>query len=249
MVNAGQARKSINKHVGRIRRLIRWGVAEELVSTDVLLAIRALDGLQAGRSTAAESLPVLPVALRDVVAIRRHVPPQIYAMIELQIRTGMRPGEVVRLRTRDVDCAKSPWRYAVDGHKTEHLGKKRIVYVGPRAQRTLSPFLRLDEPDAFVFPPRDILVEQGKIRSRRKRAPGARYTTGSYRVAVQRACKKAGVPVWFPNQLRHTAATAIRAKSDLETARTVLGHSTAATTEIYAERDLETARKVMARVG
>jgi integrase len=49
--------------------------------------------------------------------------------------------------------------------------------------------------------------------------------------------------------LRHTAGTAVRAKSDLETARTVLGHSSASMTEIYAERDFETARGVMARVG
>jgi integrase len=193
MVDSGQARKSINKHISRIRRLFRWGVAEELVSADVLAAISALDGLKAGRSRAAEKLPVRPALLRDVVAIRKHVPPQVYAMIRLQIRTGMRPGEVVRLRTCDLDCSGPAWRYAVIGHKTEHHGRERIVFIGPKAQRTLASFLRPDAPDAFIFPARDVLVERGDIpRAGRQRAPGARYTVNSYRRAVQRACEKLG---------------------------------------------------------
>src|SRR5438067_149 len=38
-----------------------------------------------------------------------------------------------------------------------------------------------------------------------------KYTRHSYRIAVQWACVRAGVPVWSPNHLRHTRATQIRA--------------------------------------
>ena len=54
---------------------------------------------------------------------------------------------------------------------------------------------------------------------------------------------------WHPNQLRHTAATRIRAAYGIELARIILGHSSAVTSEIYAEIDREKAKEVMAKMG
>ena len=54
---------------------------------------------------------------------------------------------------------------------------------------------------------------------------------------------------WHPNQLRHTAATRIRAAYGIELARIILGHSSAVTSEIYAEIDREKAKEVMGRMG
>lgn len=54
---------------------------------------------------------------------------------------------------------------------------------------------------------------------------------------------------WHPNQLRHTAATAIRREHGIEAARVILGHSKLTTTEIYAEVDQVKAAEVMARIG
>ena len=50
-------------------------------------------------------------------------------------------------------------------------------------------------------------------------------------------------------QLRHTAATEIRRRFGVESARTILGHSDIATSEIYAERDHEMASRIAAEVG
>jgi integrase len=50
-------------------------------------------------------------------------------------------------------------------------------------------------------------------------------------------------------QLRHTAATAIRAQYGLEVTSNVLGHAKADVTQIYAERDLSRARAVAAEIG
>jgi integrase len=82
-----------------------------------------------------------------------------------------------------------------------------------------------------------------------KRAPGSRYDKDSYRWAIRKACLKAGVPVWHPNQLRHAAATEIRARYGLEAAQAVLGHARADVTQVYAERDLARARAVMNEIG
>lgn len=71
----------------------------------------------------------------------------------------------------------------------------------------------------------------------------------SYRNAVRRACVKASVPVWTPNQLRHNAATKARKEHGLEAAQFILGHSNADVTQVYAERDLSKAMKAAKESG
>jgi integrase len=68
-------------------------------------------------------------------------------------------------------------------------------------------------------------------------------------VAIQRACRRAGIPVWSPHRLRHTRATLIRQQYGLEGAKAVLGHTDTKITEIYAERDLELASRIMREIG
>ena len=82
-----------------------------------------------------------------------------------------------------------------------------------------------------------------------KRTPGSRYTKDSYRVAIQRACRRAGLEVWSPNQLRHAAGTQARALFGLEAAQVILGHAKADVTQIYAERDRKLARDVARKIG
>jgi site-specific recombinase XerC len=57
MIDAGWRRKSINKQIGRIRRMFKWGVSQELVPSDTLVALNSVAGLRAGRSKAIESAP------------------------------------------------------------------------------------------------------------------------------------------------------------------------------------------------
>jgi integrase len=82
-----------------------------------------------------------------------------------------------------------------------------------------------------------------------KKAPGDRYSTSAYACAIAKACIKAGVPHWHPNQLRHTKGTEIRKVAGLDAARAILGHRSPAVTEIYAELDQEKANEVMAEMG
>jgi hypothetical protein len=51
-------RTEINKRIGRIRRMFKWAVAEELVASPVLESLRAVDGLRFGRTAARENAPV-----------------------------------------------------------------------------------------------------------------------------------------------------------------------------------------------
>ena len=63
---------------------------------------------------------------------------------------------------------------------------------------------------------------------------GEAYTTWVYIRANERACQKAGVPHWTPNQLRHAAGTQFCGEHGLDVAQKLLGHKNAMTTERYA---------------
>ena len=81
------------------------------------------------------------------------------------------------------------------------------------------------------------------------RSLGEYYTNYSYRRAIARACKKAGIQPWSPNQLRHNAATKVRKEFGLEAAQVILGHSSADITQVNAEVDKAKALKVIREIG
>lgn len=170
------------------------------------------------------------------------------------------------MRPADIDRSGVVWVYIPHRHKTAHHGKRRTIFIGPRAQVVLLPFLEGREPDAYCFSPREATkawreaqrkqrqskvqpsqVSRAKVKPRKR--PGERYNTGSYRQAIHRACERAQVAPWHPHQLRHTAATVIRSAGDLDAARTVLGHSSMTITEAYAVADLAKAAEIIGRVG
>ena len=126
-VKADMCRHTVNLHIGRIRHLFRWAVANEFVPVEVLERLKAVEGLKRGRSAAKESKPVKPVPDAFIEAVRPHVPEQVWAMIELQQLTGMRPGEVTIMRGCDLDTSGKVWEYTPDSHKTEHHGHEHPV--------------------------------------------------------------------------------------------------------------------------
>ena len=99
MIRRGWKRKAINRQVQRIQRAFRWGVENELVPEVVLSRTdrQCLDSQGGGRqpSRASQSSQCrCPL----VDAIRCHVSRHVWAMIQLQLLTGARPGEIVSMR-------------------------------------------------------------------------------------------------------------------------------------------------------
>jgi len=188
--------------------MFRWGVANEMVEPAISQALSAVPGLRKGRTTAREAKPVCPVDDEVVEATRPHMPPVVVDMTEFQRLTGARPAEVCVIRPCDVDRAVPVWLYRPESHKTEHMehmGRERIICIGPRAQAVLRPYLLRAETD-YCFRPVDSEKSRraerhakrcvplhygnrpGKNCKRRpKRAPGDRYSTASYRRAIHRA--------------------------------------------------------------
>ena len=88
MIARGNSRTVINNYIGRIKRVFRWGVENELVAPEVYQALQAVAGLRKGRSAAREAEPVTPVDDVYVDAVRPWVSRQVWAMIELKQVVG-----------------------------------------------------------------------------------------------------------------------------------------------------------------
>ncbi|OAI53243.1 hypothetical protein AYO44_04215 [Planctomycetaceae bacterium SCGC AG-212-F19] len=248
MIAARRCRNLINKDVGRIRGMFRWAVENEMLPVTVYQSLMTVPGLAKDRHPEVkETEPVTPAPEEHVWAVHAVVPPQIRAMIELQWLTGMRPGEVVIMRTCDIDRSDDVWIYTPDSHKREHHELERPIALGPKAQAVLIPWLREDRPQAYLFSPKAVVAAR-KI-SRKIIRPGDHYRESSYRNVIRRACQRLGIPIWFPNQLRHNAGTLIRQRFGLEESRTVLGHESVDTTLIYAEKDKQKAKEIMRKIG
>ena len=260
MVEAGYVRNSINAHVGRIRRMFRWGVEEELVNVGIYESLKAVSGLQEGRSQARESVPVRPVFSEDVEATLSHLPETVADMVKLklQLLTGCRPGEICRIRPCDISSGStdSTWCYRPLSHKTQHHGHERRVYIGPNGQQILSRYMHR-APDAYCFSPAESVRRQSMQNDDAHRAKNGcklrkfndHYTKDSYNRCIRRACLKANVRPWSPNQLRHARATTIRAEFGIEAAQVVLGHANPNTTLIYAETQFDQAAHIARKTG
>jgi integrase len=258
-------RKHINKQVSRLTRMFKWAVANELIGPSTYQALHAVAGLKRGRTEARETGPVLPINDAIVDATLPHLPRIVADMVRLQRLTGARPGEICTLRPCDLDQSGDVWVYEPGEHKMEHHGTSRLVMIGPKAQQLLTSYLdrhptcpcflgdetvwlsrrRGEEADSPLTA--DLLRRAHRFAlNRGKLEP---YNVNAYRIAIHRACEKAGHAKWSPNQLRHAAATEVRKKFGLEAAQVICGHQSAEVTQIYAERDASLAKKVARAVG
>ncbi len=182
----------------------------ELVPPAVFQSLKAVPGLRYGRSDARESAPVKPVPEAFIDAIRGKVLPPVWAMVELQRLTGMRPGEATAMRGCDLNMSGNVWTYEPAQHKTAHHGHRRTIFLGPRAQDVLRPWLKTDLK-AYLFSPRDAVEALRVSRQKPHRTPKARtyamllkrsrrsgarrllrerYTVEAYGRAIARAIKQ-----------------------------------------------------------
>lgn len=267
MLEKGWSRSYTNKQVNRLKRMFRWAAEEELVPAEVAARVWAIRAIRRGEPGVRETEPIKPVSDEHISAILPHLSAQVRAMVELQRITGMRPAEVCSMRTIDVDRTAEVWIYRPAHHKTMHRGQTREVFIGPKGQAILEPWLRSDAPESPLFSPAEAEKARHAARSAARKTPKWKshmkrnaakrkgvakrdqYDADSYRRAIEYACKRAGIPAWAPNRLRHSAATEIRKTFGIETARIILGHKTAFTTEIYAEVDREAAAEAVKKAG
>lgn len=210
-IDRGQCRTTINKNMRRLTRIFRWAVAEELAAGETYHALKAVPGLKKGRSEAPEPSPILPVPLDVVEKTIPYLPSVTQDMVRFQLLTGARPGEVCKMTPGDIDRSEDVWEFRVEGHKTEHHGRQRIVYIGPEAQAILAPYLlrashrvcfsmaesveqRRAEKSSKRITPLSCGNRRGKRsnadlkKTSKQRTPQDAFDASSYRKAIHAAC-------------------------------------------------------------
>jgi len=120
-----------------------------------------------------------------------------------------RPSEMLNIRPCDIDRSSKIWVYSPADHKTAHHGYDRKIYLGPRSQQILIPFL-FRPAETYCFSPAEAYAERlAKLHANRKTPlscgnkpgifkkdepkwkPGEVYDVVAYRLAITRAIERA----------------------------------------------------------
>jgi integrase len=245
MKAADLTRTTINQYQWRIVNCFAWAVGQDLIPPEVHQRLTYVENLRPGRSDAREKPPVRSVPPAVVEATIPHLDDDparravLAAMVRLQLASGLRPGELCAMTAGAIDTSGAEWLYEIDGHKNLHRQvrrKPKRVWLGPKAQAILRPFLDAAPPGGRVWvfpgsPPRPV---------RRVR----------FWEAVRRACVRAGVEPWHPHQLRHNKATAVQDvyESDAHTAAAI-GDTPEVARAVYVDPRDAVARRVARELG
>jgi len=161
----------------------------------------------------------------DVLGIRDR------AILELLYATGMRVGELVSLKTSDINFGAN---YIVVFGKGS---KERIVFFGQKAAESLDEYLRKSRPH---------LVKSLECDSLFLNKNGTRLSDRSIRRMIDKYVKIASLNSDIsPHTLRHTFAThMLNNGADLKTVQELLGHSSLSTTQIYTHVTKERLKEV-----
>lgn len=269
-MDAKLAGRTISHRTSCIRRVFRWACEEELIPPSTyygLAAVRGPDPRRAGVKAPKKIKPP-PGAVEATLSFL----PQVVAdMVRLQRLTAMRSGELCRMTPGEIEQKGDIWYCRPGCHKGDWRALKKVVMIGPQAQKILAPYLKNRPAGTPGFAPAEAQTQRNaKNRSERKsevqpsqvdrRKPDPKRTAGEacgsrshgraicYAIlAARRAGKE--VADWHPRQLRHEAATRITEAHGIEAAQVILGHRTLDVTGIYVERDLALARRVVQDIG
>jgi integrase len=239
MIKEQFVRKTINGYVSRIIMSFRWGVGRKFVPPSVLHECENIEHLKSGRVNVPESKKVTSAPIKLVRLVQDHFrksesTAMLADMIELQLLTGMRPGDVCGMKFEDIDQSDDVWVYRVrdDVNKTAHMDKGRTVMLGPKAQAVLGKNWKTK---GFVF------TLSGGDRP---------VKVSRYGFRIRQACDELQISRWHPHQLRHNYATEVKRRYESDrVAATAIGDSEEVTRRVYLDEDHTVAKRVAAEMG
>jgi site-specific recombinase XerD len=141
--------------------------------------------------------------------------PKHRALVLLLYSSGLRVGEVVRLRPEDVDVERGLLRV-----RQGKGAKDRYTLLSSRALAAVQVYREAFRPEGWLFP---------------GERPERHYTARSVQRIVQECARRAGIAKSVtPHTLRHSFAThLLEGGTDLRYIQELLGHRSSRTTEIY----------------
>ena len=238
------SRQYCNALINSIKRMFRWGVAQELASPITADALKYVPALQQGHTEAPETKPREDVSDNAVQATLPYLLPTVAAMVQVQRLAVMRPNEVCRMCVGDIDMSRKDgiWIYTPPKHKGAWRGHGRCIPLGKPEQALIIPYLEGKTPEQAVFSPKTAMLEKKERDANRrktktyasqvqraacnaanpKRKVREHYSSISYAQSIRRAIVVANrslsdglkIPHWTPYQLRHAGVTELVFEND-----------------------------------
>ncbi len=146
---------------------------------------------------------------------------RMYAIVELLLQTGLRIGELRKIRLQDVGFSEDDSKGTLH-IRPSHRKPARDIPLNKRAQTAIKEYLEV-RPEANT----DILFVT---------RPGNPYLIRNIRAAMKRYFKKAGMPDATVNDLRHTfIAQQLKNGADVTYISKIVGHKRLTSTEKYLQ--------------
>lgn len=170
-----------------LRRLAAWLVDEGELDEDPLLSSRPpkLDQKVIPELTEDEVRRLLSACAGPAMWDRRDE-----SLVRLMTETGMRAGEVIALRTADLDLRRG-LVLVVRGKG----GKGRFVPIGPQTVRAVDRYIRARKTHRLADSPALWLGDRGKT-----------FTYDGLHATLKARAARAGITGFHPHVLRHTFA-------------------------------------------
>ena len=122
----------------------------------------------------------------------------------------------------ELSVSQSKWPSRLHDQRSRHL-PRRVQFLAEHRE-ILSPVQAREERFAIWRSLRKSKVTPSQMNRRKpvetlRKKPQPLFTDDGYAAVVRRACMRAEVEPWHPNQLRHTFATEVRAQYGIEAAQ------------------------------
>lgn len=218
-------------HAFRVRLSIPHRLPQSLTRDETRLLLATAERLATGNSAMRGANDASPDRVKASASVA-FTPLAQLLTVELLLATGIRVGELVRIRVGDVNLADGVVTINGKGDR-----QRQVYLTSPHLRRLLQRYL--------AHPQRKQVVSDALMPSGASGSP----STDMVRSALRRLAAKAGIHRRLtPHMLRHTAATLLlEAGVDLRFVQRLLGHASIATTQIYATVTDAALRQVIAR--
>ena len=264
-------RRGVNDTINWIRKIWKWGMGRQFISAEQVQGLAEVKSLKMGDTEAPDNPKRVRVSEEDFLKVVNAVSSVVGDMLQLIWYTAMRPYEVCDMRPFDFLCDDPEcWLYIpgrdqtpVGRHKTTRFERVKVIPLTSKCQEILKSRIKDPASKEYIFSPEEAMQEIREKKSANRKIPlkygnrpgtnrkkhpmvkpGKKYDHHSLRNACKRGCKRTGVEVFVPYDLRRTKATGTRSILGKEAAKVLLGHTKTDTTDIYLLEEVQEAIKV-----
>jgi len=219
------SRKSIARKISSCRAFFRFLLRERRIKLNPFEHILTP---KLGKRLPSFLYPAEVIKLLNAVNLKLKNGPRDLAILELIYASGMRVGEVAKIKIDDIDLENGEILVHGKGDK------ERVALIGSHSISTIRDYIedrkRISGSEKILFIGRT----------------GSRLTSRSMERMVRKYARKAGLAKRVtPHTLRHSFAThLLEGGADLKVVQELLGHSSLSTTQIYTHLTKEKLKSV-----